>query len=91
LKRSGLALSDTSQSKEIDEEDEKYGTDPHEAALKTTTSGANDEDMHAPPTEENTSKTTDSRDIIDDDDLESVLATNQQWILKSHPNGAFNV
>ena len=92
---SGLALSDTSQSEEEVEEDEKYRTstaaDPQhdEAALKTTASGVNDEDMHAPPTEEN-SKTTDSRDIIDDDDLESVLAANQKWILKSHPNGAFN-
>ena len=85
---SGLALSDTYQSQEEDEEDGKSRTDPHEALNKTA---ADDEyiKMHAPPTEED-SRTTTSRDISDGDDLESVLATNQKWILKSHPNGAFN-
>jgi NADPH-dependent curcumin reductase CurA len=87
---SGLALSDTYQSQEEDEEDEKSRTDPHEA-LKTAAATTNDEyiTFNTPPTEED-SKTTTSRDITDTNDLESVLAANQKWILKSHPNGAFN-
>jgi hypothetical protein len=76
----GLALSDTSHSKEDD------STRLDTNATTNSSSTAEKETL----TIDESSKTTTSLDIEEEDDLKSTLAANQRWILKSRPDGTFN-